>query len=247
MAFIGVIDSGVGGLTILRKLQQSNGYSYVYIADHAFCPYGCKSNDALFSRASLLVKYLKEQGAQAVVLACNTISVFAQRLSQRYAIPVCEVITPTCRQVVELPNVKRVALLATRSTILNGAYQAYLARHCIEVTPFDCSAFVPFVEQRATNTLACQQTLKQSLSSLSKAHVDAIILGCTHFPLIRRQIEYYCDGDKVIECCCNLPEIIAAVTPSKRYVKYLTTGDVDFANLAASQFSNVAFTRVNLN
>ena len=98
MGFIGVIDSGVGGLTILQQLQQSHPYNYCYIADHAFCPYGNKSNDVIYSRASKLVRHLQGQGAQAVVLACNTMSCFADKLQQEHNLPIYDVITPTCKR-----------------------------------------------------------------------------------------------------------------------------------------------------
>ena len=141
MGFIGVIDSGVGGLTVLQRLRQNYAYDFVYVADHAYCPYGAKSNDVVFSRASALVQYLKNNGAPGVVLACNTMSVYAKQLQQLYEVPVYDVITPTCKRIVE-SGVKSVALLATRSTIANGMYQENLSRHGIDVVPFDCSGFV---------------------------------------------------------------------------------------------------------
>lgn len=246
MGLIGVIDSGIGGLTILQQLLQSTSYNYVYIADHAFCPYGSKPNDIIFSRANKFVNYLKKQGAQAVVLACNTISVFADKLRQVHNIPIYNVIIPTCQRIVANPDVKRVALLATKSTIANGAYQDYLSQYGVEVATFDCSAFVPFVEQHSTTTLACAQTVKKVLNALPKTRSDAVILGCTHFPLLRRQIAYYCDDSKIVECGADLPDDINAAIAKNRTVKYLTTGDVDFANSAASCFSNVSFKHICL-
>lgn len=246
MGFIGVIDSGVGGLTILQQLRQSHSYNYVYIADHAFCPYGTKRNDVLFGRASKLVDYLKCQGAQAVVLACNTVSVFADRLQQTHKLPIYDVITPTCQFVVDNRAIKKVALLATKATITNGAYQSCLAKHGIEVVSFDCSAFVPFVEQRATTTLACQITVHKALRNLPQTQVDAVILGCTHFPLLRRQITYYCHNDKIVQCRCFLPSDIDGASSSTPTVQYLTTGDTDFANTSAACFKDVNFIHVTL-
>lgn len=245
MEFIGVIDSGVGGLTVLQKLKLTRPYNYRYVADHAFCPYGSKTNHVLFHRASKLVQYLKDNGAQAVVLACNTISVYAAELSSLYNLPVYDVITPTCKAVASNPNVKRVALLATRSTINNRAYHDILSQQGVEVADFDCSAFVPFVEQCATTSLACLSAVDKALRNLPKAQADAVILGCTHFPLLRRQISYYCNNSKIVECCCDLPSVpfSFAAQPS---VKYFTTGDVDFANSAARWCGDVSFAHVDL-
>lgn len=246
MGFIGVIDSGVGGLTILQRLLRHHTYNYVYVADHAFCPYGTKPNDVIFSRASKLVGHLKTQGAQAVVLACNTISAYASKLQHTHNLPIYDVITPTCKQLVASPNVKLVALLATRSTIANGAYQSRLSQHGIQVAAFDCSAFVPYVEQCATSTFACQQTVERTLCTLPQTHADAVVLGCTHFPLLRSQIAFYCDNDKIVECHCDLPKDIVSATAPQPIVKYFTTGDVNFANSAAACFHNVQFTHICL-
>lgn len=245
MSFIGVIDSGVGGLTILRQLQQSHPYNYCYIADHAFCPYGSKSNDVLFHRASKLVKYLRDNGSKAVVLACNTISVYARELSSLYNLPVYDVITPTCQAITSNPNVKRVALLATRSTLNNRVYHNILSQYGVEVADFDCSSFVPFVEQCATSTLACRQTVQNKLYNLPQTRADAVILGCTHFPLLRGQIAYYCGDAKIFECRCDLPDNIFDYSTSP-VITYFTTGSVDFANVAAKWCGSVVFMHLDI-
>ena len=208
MSFIGVIDSGVGGLTILKQLQQSHPYNYCYVADHAFCPYGTKPNDVLLDRANKLVGHLASLGAQAVVIACNTLSAYTGQLQTLYKdTPIYDVITPTCKKILSLnPQVKRVALLATRSTVNNGVYHAMLKKYDVQVVDFDCSKFVPYVEQGTTTTLACLNLVGDVLNTLPRSNVDAVILGCTHFPLLRRQIAYYCDDSKIVECCCPLPD-----------------------------------------
>lgn len=247
MGFIGVIDSGIGGLTVLQRLRQTSKYNYVYIADHAFCPYGTKTNEMIFGRANKLVCYLKDQGAKAVVLACNTISAFAERLQQAYGLPIFDVITPTCNRLAN-SGVHKVALLATKSTIANGAYQTILSQSGILTTTFDCSSFVPYVEQCATTSLACQCAVHKALCDLPKAHPDAVILGCTHFPLLRSQIAYYCGDGSIVECCCDLPNNIATTFDLSNNVKYLTTGNADFANTASSWVKNskVRFKHISL-
>lgn len=236
MGFIGVVDSGVGGLTVLRQLRQNRCFGFVYVADHAFCPYGTKSNDVLYARADKIVGYLKENGAQAIVLACNTLSCFAQKLQQTHGIPVRGVVEPTCRQIVE-DKAQSVALLATKSTIANGAYQSVLSKSGVRVITFDCSSFVPFVEQRAVTSIGCQRAVHEALRDLPQMQVDAVILGCTHFPLLKRQIAYYCKGKTIVECRCDLTNGILSLAKSKT-ADYLTTGDVEFANAAASWYES---------
>lgn len=245
MGFIGVIDSGVGGLTVLNQLRKNYRYNYCYIADHAFCPYGTKSNDVIYARTSKLVEYLKSSGAQAVVLACNTMSAYADKLRSLFDIPVFNVITPTCRKLIDNPNVKLVALLATKSTLNNGVYQKILNAHNIEVVGFDCSDFVPFVEQRSSTTLACFDVLDNKLKNLSQMKADAVILGCTHFPLLRRQIALYCSDKIIVECCCGLPENLTNVT-AQCAIDYYTTGNVDFAENASRWYGNARFKHLDL-
>ena len=160
--------------------------------------------------------------------------------------PIYDVIKPTCKKILSRnPQVKRVALLATRSTVNNGVYRATLSQYGIEVADFDCSNFVPYVEQCSTTTLSCLNTVEKALRNLPRAQADAVILGCTHFPLLRRQIAYYCDDSKIVECCCPLPDELF-VSPSNQCIKYLTTGDVTFAKTAAKWYGDITFTHVTL-
>lgn len=248
MSFIGVIDSGVGGLTILKQLRQAHPYNYCYIADHAFCPYGAKPNGVLLDRANKLVGYLSSLGAKAVVIACNTLSAYTGQLKSVYKnMPIYDVITPTCQKVLTLnPQVKRVALLATKSTIYNGVYHTVLKEHGVQVVGFDCSNFVPYVEQGTTTTLSCLNTVDIVLHTLPRSHVDAVILGCTHFPLLRRQIAYYCNDSKIVECCCPLPDELFASPSNNQCTTYLTTGDVAFAKSAAKWYCDIDFTHISL-
>lgn len=243
--FIGVIDSGVGGLTILNRLRRQYPYNFRYLADHAFCPYGIKSNREVFSRVDTLTSNLVSMGAQAVVIACNTASVHAANLAAKYPVPVCEVVTPTCNLIAESRSINRVALLATNSTIRNGMYSAILAKRGIEVCNFPCSSFVPFIERGETETPACRKAVETALHELTYANVDAVILGCTHFPLLKRQIVPYCGGAQIIECVCSLPTHVMSPQINPK-AEYFTTGDVNLANAAAASFNNICFRHISL-
>ncbi len=243
MSFIGVIDSGVGGLTILKSLRRRYKYNFCYIADHAFCPYGIKSNQEVFARVDKLTTFLKAEGAQAVVIACNTASVYAKQLSKLHNVPVFDVIVPTCQQIIG--NCKKVALLATDATIRNGMYKTVLSEYGIEVVNFPCSSFVPYVEQCKTDSSKCLQTIKETLSTLPEENADAVILGCTHFPLLKRQIAPYCGTAQIVECVCNLPSDILQQEQLPNII-YLTTGNVKFANKAAKPFDNVCFNKLSI-
>ncbi len=242
--FVGVIDSGVGGLTILRQLTENASRNFLYIADLAFCPYGTKNEQTVFRRADTLTGFCKDTGASEVVIACNTASRFAAELSEKYDLPIYDVVAPTCRQVMETTVNKRVALLATNGTIKGRAYRNILEPLGITVYDFPCSSFVPFVEQNATSTVSCYQAVDQALSNLPKCGADTVILGCTHFPLMLLQISHYCPSAKIVQCCCNLPN--SDILQASPTVEYLTTGDVDFAANAAKWYGNISFKHISL-
>lgn len=243
--FVGVIDSGVGGLTILNQLTKEYSYDFVYIADHAFCPYGTKPAEVVRRRAATLISFLAENGAAAIVIACNTASCFADELSLMFPLPIYEVISPTCRKVVSATRNKRVALLATNGSVNSRAYNKILEPLGVTLYSFPCSSFVPFVEQNSTATISCYKAVEEALSSLPRLDVDTVILGCTHFPLLKSQIAPYCGGAEIIECVCNIPQgIVNAQTNTQ--TEYYTTGDVAKANNAAILFGDVCFTHLSV-
>ena len=240
---VGVMDSGVGGLTILKQLTERSSYNFLYVADHAYCPYGTKPEQVVLRRADTVTAYFRDVGASAVVIACNTASRFADRLSDKYGLPVYDVVRPTCRQVLSITKNKRVALLATNATVKGGAYRKLLEPSGITVYDFPCSSFVPFIEQNATDTLSCFKAADEALSDLPKCGADTVILGCTHFPLMLRQIAYYCAGAQIVQCGCDLP---CGFSQEDSAVKYLTTGNVDFAANASKWYGDVRFEHISL-
>lgn len=243
-SFVGVIDSGVGGLTVLKQLQSHSLCSYVYLADGAYCPYGTKKPSDVFLRVTELIHFLQNNGAKAVVIACNTASVHADSLRQRFSLPIYDVITPTCKRVVNTTTSKKVALLATNATVESLVYQRKLNAHDISVVSFACSRLVTFVEANEIETPSCEAAVKSLLFGLPRCDVDTVILGCTHFPILREKIAPYANGAKIVECCTDFPPICSGVECQDTV--YLTTGSESQANNAAKWFGNVSFTRVDI-
>lgn len=246
IGYVGVIDSGVGGLTILKQLQRDfPTCNFVYIADNMYCPYGTKQPHEILFRVRQLVGFLEECGAQAVVIACNTASVFVEALRQQFNIPIYDVITPTCKRVVNTTQRKRVALLATNATVNSGAYQHILNASGIEVFPFVCSQFVSFVENNEVDTTECDMVVEQALSTLPEYNVDTVILGCTHFPLLRKKIAPYTNGATIVECCTDFqPSSDCDKLPAKTV--FLTTGVEKQVNNAAKWFAHAHFSHIDL-
>ena len=244
--FVGVIDSGVGGLTVLKNLQgQYPLCNFVYLADSAYCPYGTKTFDEIFARVSVLVEFLVSQGAEAVVLACNTASIFADQLRAKFHVPIYDVIAPTCQKVVENTVSKRVALLATNATVRSGAYTKRLNEYGVAVRAFPCSEFVPFVEQNAVNTPECEAAVRKALDALPCCDVDTVILGCTHFPVLKNKIAPFANGAKIIECCVDFVPPFSTAEKSAKTL-FFTTGVGKNANFAAQWYGKSDFIHIDL-
>ena len=244
--FVGVIDSGVGGLTVLKQLQREFPFcNYLYLADSAYCPYGTKQPQEIQRRVEILINFLQDNGAQAAVIACNTASVFAKSLREKFTLPIYDVIVPTCQLVTSVTRTKRVALLATNATVNSRAYQRELQNQGITVTTFPCSSFVPFVEANLTDASECIEAVHNSLWQLPDSNVDVVILGCTHFPLLRKQIAPYVNGAKIVECCTDFQPRTYSSKQALETV-FFTTGAEKQANFASQWFGEVNFIHVDL-
>jgi len=198
---IGVFDSGVGGLTVLEKLvKMYPGENFIYVADQGYCPYGTKTKEEIEQRVLTVGKYLLSRGVKAIVIACNTASLFKQSLQNITDIPVISVIEPTARLACQLTKTKKVAVLATNATIKNGKYQRILEENGMEVFPVPASQFVDISESNEMNTEATLKTVTEKLAPLQNKGIDTVIHGCTHFGLLEFQMKKVLPDVTYVEC-----------------------------------------------
>lgn len=244
--YVGVLDSGVGGLTVLRQLVRQYPCNYVYLADGAYFPYGTKSPDQLLDRLRKIMSRFVNGGASAVVIACNTASVFADTLREQFEIPIFDVVTPTCNAVAAATQTKRVALLATDATVKSNIYGTVLAQRGIDVTSFACSAFVPFVENGQVDTVECEQVVADTLRCLPQVDTDTVILGCTHFPLLSKHIAKYVGNMRTVQCVTDfVPDGSTEVFGAPNTV-FLTTGSDFAANRASLWYGKTRFVHIDI-
>ena len=244
--FVGVMDSGVGGLSVLAHLvRRAPDRNYLYFADHAFCPYGTKTFAEIKARVLTVADYLKRHNATSIVVACNTASIFAEDIRQSTNLPIYDVIVPTCKIAVRATRNRRVALLATNATVKSQAYQNALAEQGVTVIAYPCSCFVPLVENGATKS-EIEKTVAVTLADLPRANCDTIILGCTHFPFLRKKIAPFCNGANIIECQTDFPSGPSMPHGLSGQIVYCTTGDPARANAVAQWCGNVNFTHVDV-
>lgn len=185
---IGIFDSGIGGLTVVRELlRQAPDAAFVYLGDSARAPYGNKSSETLRRYAEEDAAFLIRRGATAIVIACNSASAAAaEHLRLRHpSLPVFDVIQPAIEDALTVTR-GRIGVIGTRATIGSGVYQRRLnerAPHA-EVLSIACPLLVPLVEEGWLEDAETKRILRRYLAPLRQAKVDTLILGCTHYPLL---------------------------------------------------------------
>ncbi|CAN5811383.1 glutamate racemase [soil metagenome] len=184
---IGIMDSGVGGLTVARAvLDQLPTESVVYVGDTANSPYGPQPIAAVRRHALAVMDDLVDSGVKLLVIACNTASAACLRdARERYAVPVIEVVLPAARRAVVATRSGRVGVIGTRATITSRAYDdAFAAAAHVQLTTAACPRFVDFVERGVTSGRQLLGLAQSYLAPLQEARVDTLVLGCTHYPLL---------------------------------------------------------------
>ncbi len=190
---LGVFDSGLGGLTVVRALQRALPAEHiVYLGDTARVPYGTKGAATVVKYAMGCARHLVARKVKAIVIACNTVSAVApERLRVELDIPVLGVIEPGARAAVAATHTGRIGVLATAGTIASGAYPRAVAQVSTraEVVGQAAPLLVPLAEEGWTTGDVPQLVVRRYIEPLAHAGVDVVLLGCTHYPLLRDVIE----------------------------------------------------------
>lgn len=197
---IGVFDSGVGGLTVVREImRQIPSESIIYFGDTARVPYGSKSQNTVITYSTQIIRFLQNKGVKAIVIACNTASALAlETVKKELTIPVVEVIKPGAKVAAETTKNGRVGIIGTEATINSGIYNSYLSQTNPDIKVFGkaCPLFVPLVEEGWLEDPITSQVANRYLEELLELDIDTLVLGCTHYPLLRHTIRQIV-GEKV--------------------------------------------------
>lgn len=190
---IGVFDSGLGGLTVVRAVREAlPAERLVYLGDTARVPYGTRSAHTVIRYARTCGRHLQAQGIKALVVACNTVSAVAlPMLRVELDVPVLGVVEPGAEAAVAATRSGRVGVIATRGTIQSGAYVRAVAARSSRVEVFGEAAplLVPLAEEGWLDGPVVEEVVASYLEPLAQHDVDALVLGCTHYPLLRNAIE----------------------------------------------------------
>jgi len=214
---IGVFDSGFGGLTIVGALHATplREYDYIYLGDSARTPYGNKSQEVIYSYTEQAVDFLFQQGCELIIIACNTSSAKALRKIQQQWLPkhqpgkrVLGVIIPVCEEAVKITRFSRIGIIGTRATVESRVYDQELTklRQDLQIFSQACPLLVPLVEEGWIGKPETNKILKKYLRSLKEKKIDSLILGCTHYPFLIKDIKRIMGKNCQV---LNSPQIVA--------------------------------------
>lgn len=232
---IGVFDSGLGGLTVVKEIiRQLPGENIVYFGDTARVPYGTKSKESIVRFSVENSRILLQKNVKCIVVACNSSSSYAlPKLKKLFSVPVIGVIEPGVKKALDMTQSGIVGLIATQATVKSNKYSIAIKKHNKNVKVFAqaCPLLVPIVEEGWLIRKVTRDIIKEYLSSLMKKKIDTLILGCTHYPLLKPEIQKVV-GDKIIlvdsakEVASNLKEMFekSLIEPNGSKKK----GSVDF-------------------
>ena len=189
MKAIGVFDSGVGGLTVAKEIiEQLPGEDIIYFGDTARVPYGIKSKETIIRFSIENILFLLKNDVKLICVACNTASSLALPVINRhFRVPLVGVITPAAREAVYATQNKRIGVIGTHATVRSRAYEEEIKRldPAVKVTTIACPLFVPFVEEGVFKGELITKVAQMYLQPLKDKKVDTVILGCTHYPVIK--------------------------------------------------------------
>ncbi len=244
---IGLFDSGVGGLSVLREMAKlpalNKGRKFSYVGDTARCPYGNRESAEIVRYVDEIVDFLVGKNVDAIVMACNTSAAHAfESAKRRSPVPVFDLISTTAEYTAALN--KKVGVMATASTVRSHVFSRLIKSHQpgLDVFELACPEFVPIVESGHIDQASTLNVVEQHVQTLLKQEVEVLILGCTHFPFLRAQLEQLLAGKvQIIDPAVILRQHLTAATNGNHAqtnvqdeFNFYVTGNADAFSRAAT-------------
>ncbi|MFC6175734.1 glutamate racemase [Companilactobacillus huachuanensis] len=242
---IGVLDSGLGGLTVVKEvIRQLPNENIIFIGDEARMPYGVKTREQIISYTREMVQYLISQDVKLIIYGCNTATANAlAQLRTEFTVPMIGVIKPGAQAAVKVSKTGSIGIIGTESTINSKSYSQTIAAIDSKVNVLGIAAqkFVSIVEADKINSQEAEDNISETLLPFKDSDYDTLILGCTHFPMLKTQINKYLPKITLIDPAVSTVEITKGyLTDNKlltdqdnRTIKLYTTGSIsEFSKLA---------------
>ncbi len=216
---IGIFDSGLGGLTVAREIMKTlPNESFVYFGDTARVPYGSRSVSLVINYSRQCIEFLMQQNVKMAVVACGTASATAlSDLKERFDLPMTGVIEPGAQGAVGHTKNLRIGIIGTAATIRSGAHRRMVQQLCPDCRVFEqaCPLFVPLAEEGWGESEISVLTAKKYLAEMAQAGVDTLVLGCTHYPLLKKSIQAAIGPEvELIDPAVNTAQHVAAMLQS---------------------------------
>lgn len=199
---IGVFDSGVGGLTVLKEIIKILPHeNIIYYGDTARTPYGTKSRETILGFSRQIIKFLIANNVKLIVIACNTVSAncFCE-LKKEFSLPIIEVLSCGVNAVIQVTKNKSIGIIGTQATIKSQVYEKCITKknHNIKIFSKSCPLFVPLAEEGWTNNKIAYETSEIYLDEFKDKNIDTLLLACTHYPLFIECIKKNLPGKKIV-------------------------------------------------
>ena len=249
---IGIFDSGLGGLTVLKKIQDIlPNENYIYFGDTAHLPYGSKSHECIIDYSENIVNFLLNKGVKAIIIACNSASSVAKTyLEGQCDIPIFEVISPAVKNAIQLTSNNRIGIIGTETTIQSKVYSQQISEfnQSIHIKEIACPLFVPIIEEGLENNKFTCEVVKLYLTPMVESAIDTLILGCTHYPIIKEQLYNFLSNEikfvtSDIPVAISLKEYLETnqklnLNGSGKIEFYVSDGAEKFQNLGSKFLNN---------
>lgn len=247
---IGIIDSGVGGLTVVKEVIRQLPYEQIYyVGDTARCPYGPRSTEEVKLFTWQLTQFLLQKNIKMLVIACNTATaVVLDEIRETLPIPVIGVIFPGARAALKITENQRIGVIGTIGTVKSGAYEKALKsyNHKVKVESLACPKFVPIVESGEFMSPIAKKIVTETLQPLKDKQLDTLILGCTHYPLLEpliknvmgQAVQIISSGDETALEMSTILHHSRLLNPSSEEPvhKFFTTGSTKIFSKIASKW-----------
>jgi glutamate racemase len=221
---IGIFDSGLGGLTIFKQVRaRLPKENIIYFGDTAHVPYGSKSKETVTEYSLNIAKFLEAKKVKLILIACNTASALALSAVRRHVkVPVLGVIEPGALSAAAVTKNKKIAVIATESTVKSKAYPNHLKKidKTFNAAQYACPLFVPIIEEGLTGSEITALIIKLYLEPLKNTGIDTVILGCTHYPVIKDSIaDYLGPGVALVDSADEIAKEAKALLAKKHMLK----------------------------
>lgn len=255
---IGVLDSGLGGLTVVKEvIRQLPNENVIFIGDEARMPYGTKTHEQIISYTREMVQYLIDQNVKLIIYGCNTATANALMvLRQEFTIPMLGVIQPGAKEATKLTQTKHIGIIGTESTINSKSYSQTISDidPKIDVLGVPAQKFVSIVESDQADSEEAKTEIQKTLRPFKDSDYDTLVLGCTHFPMLKKQINDFLPDTKLVDPAVSTVEVAKTYLAQhdllddqpNHVLKLHATGSIDDFSKLAKQWLKTDIDEISL-